>query len=89
MNAIHAMEKGVIVLSGSEQIAMEYLDMVECPVINIRPDVKQIENQIVDLINMPPPKFNALKALTLKYVRNNHNNVFIATRFCNEIYSLH
>jgi CMP-2-keto-3-deoxyoctulosonic acid synthetase len=55
MNAINAMERGIMVQSGSENIAMKYLNInniKNSAVINIISDANQIENEIIKLINM-------------------------------------
>jgi hypothetical protein len=83
MNAIHAMEKGVIVLSGSEQIAMEYLGVLRCPVINITPDVKQIIDSIEDIITTEAFYQKRIKREIIKYVIKNHNHKIIAQKIIN------
>ncbi len=79
MNAIFALENGVIVFSGAEPIAMKYLSIQDNPVINIKPDSKQIFEQIKSLIKAND--FSVLKKKSLEYAKNIHDVYIIAQRF--------
>jgi len=81
MNAINAMERGKIVLSGSEDVAMKYLNIQNSAVINILPDTNQIENEIIKLINMSPDQLLELKKQSYRQVKDIHDNNKIAKRF--------
>ncbi|MFD2442765.1 glycosyltransferase [Bacillus sp. CGMCC 1.16607] len=50
MNAVYSMAKGKIVMSGSEPEALKELELGNCPVINITPDVNQILNQFENIL---------------------------------------
>lgn len=83
MNALFAMEQGVIVLSGSEKETLKYSNLENCPVINITPCVKQIEEEITRLINYSEIDLCKLKKLSLDYAKHTHGlqiitNLFVA-----------
>ncbi len=86
MNAIFSMQKGIIVLSGSEEVAMNYIGVKDCPVINIVPDGQQIANKLKDLIVLPRKDLDILKRKCVSYVQHYHNSDLIATNFL-EIYN--
>jgi len=81
MNAINAMERGIIVLSGSEDVAMKYLSIKNSAVINILPDANQIEDEIIKLINMSPDQLLELKKQSYRQVKDIHDNSKIAQKF--------
>lgn len=53
MNAIYSMAMGKVVLSGNESEIQEELKIKSIPVINIRPDIEDIEKKIEYLIENP------------------------------------
>ncbi len=53
MNAIYSMAMGKVVLSGNELENQEELNLKSIPVINIRPDIEDIEKKIEYLIENP------------------------------------
>lgn len=78
MNAIFALEKGVVVLSGAEQAFLDYNGLKDCPVINIVPNTNQIQKELTALINLSQEDFNILKEKSLEYVCANHDPEKIA-----------
>ncbi|MEX2409760.1 MAG: glycosyltransferase family 4 protein [Candidatus Paceibacterota bacterium] len=72
MNAIFAMERGVIVLSGAEETAVKYYGIENIPIINIKPNSEQIFIELKRLIEMSDNKIYKLKIESLSYVRNFH-----------------
>jgi len=80
MNALVAMSKGLIVLSGSEPEAMEYLGVEDCPIINIVPDENQIYSVLLKLIT-DKRSCQELKRRSLDYVDKYHNAEIIAHTF--------
>ena len=88
MNAIFALEKGVIVLSGAEKEEMEDAGIEECPIINIIPDHQQIQKEIIRLINLSDKEITLLKEKSAVHSRNYHNPVNIAKDFCKSYQNL-
>lgn len=85
MNAILAMERKIIVLSGSEIEANIYNDFKSNPVINIVPNPSQIFQEIEKLILMSDTELNSLKLDMFNHVNEYHNNNKITNKFI-EIY---
>lgn len=81
MNAIFAMENSCIVLSGSEKKSMDYLKFDNCPVINILPNVNDIYNKILTIINLEKNQIEILKHQSLSFVEENHSAKKIANSF--------
>lgn len=81
MNALFGMERSIIVLSGSEKIAMEYLGAKNCPVVNIEPDMKQIFETLDLLLKLSKVEINKLKTKSASYVDSFHNPANIANKF--------
>jgi hypothetical protein len=82
MNAIFALEKGIIVLSGAESVAIKYLNVQNCPVINIKPDSEDIFNKLEVLVNSD--EIIKLKETSLDYARTVHDRNLIAQKFLKE-----
>jgi len=82
MNTIFALEKGIIVLSGAESVAVKYLNVVNCPVINIKPDSEDIFKKLEKLIKSDEIK--KLKETSLDYVKFVHDRISIAKNFLKE-----
>ena len=82
MNTIFALEKGIIVLSGAESVAIKYLNVVNCPVINIKPDSEDIFKKLQELINSSEIK--ELKENSHDYARAVHDRNLIAQKFLKE-----
>lgn len=83
MNAIFGMERGIIVLSGSEKIAMDYIGIKESAVLNIIPSQEQIESVLVSLLDLNENSIHELKLKSLKQVQNIHDRTLVARSFCN------
>ncbi len=80
MNALFAMSKGAIVLSGSEPEAMEYINVENCPIINIIPDEDQIYSTLVNLIESRN-QIPAIKEKSWDFVKKYHDADLIADDF--------
>lgn len=87
MNAIFAMEKSKIVFSGIEPESFSYFKLKSSPIINIRPDVSNIINEIIQLIENKP-RIEILKNDSLSYVKEYHNPQKIALKFENIYHKL-
>lgn len=72
MNAIIGMENGLIVLSGNEKVAQEYLMCETAPVVNITPNPDQIFKAIEQLVLAEKTHLLSLKERSVEYVKNNH-----------------
>lgn len=79
MNTIFALENGVIVFSGAESDAKEYLKIKDSPVINIRPDSNHIYQQIKKLITIGNCEY--LKIQSVEYVKDIHDVHQVAFQF--------
>lgn len=79
MNALYGLAQGKVVLSGNEvENQKEY--GTRCPIINIKPDINQIYEQLERLVSNP----NMIEALSLKsreYVENVHDSKVIAQKY--------
>jgi hypothetical protein len=89
MNAILSMERGCIVLSGSEDKAMEYLGFNRVPVINILPNEDDIVYKIENLLLFTNDQLYELKLQSRLHVTRNHNQEDIALKFINTYNHIH
>lgn len=80
MNALIAMSKGLVVLSGSEPEALDYLEVEDCPVINIIPDENQIYSVLSKLIQ-ERSSLTEIKKKSISFVTKYHNAEVIAHNF--------
>lgn len=53
MSAAYGLAKGKVVLSGLEEITKEEAHYAECPIINIKPNVAHIEEELEKLLQQP------------------------------------
>lgn len=81
MNAIFAMEKGVIVLSGAEKEALDHVDIEDIPVVNITPNIDDIFTKLEEIINLKASEINKKKYLSKEYVKKRHDPILIAMKF--------
>ena len=82
MNTLYSLSKGKLVMSGSEPEALEELgiDESKCPILNIQPDVNQIYEQLVLLLE----KRNEIRDLgydSRKFVEKYHDSEIIAKKY--------
>ena len=80
MNAILALEKGVVVLSGAEDVAMAYLNVESSAVINIKPSIDEIVAKLEKIIQNKN-QLSLLKKHSINYVKKYHNPKLIAKEF--------
>lgn len=88
MNAIFALEAGKVVMSGAEDIAIKFHGHKYMPIINIKPDKKQIIEEIEKIINMSPKEVYDLKMNGQIFVKNFHHPNIVARRLL-EYYKNH
>lgn len=50
MNALYAMAMGKVVMGGAEDVVKETFGLMDCPIINIKPDSNDIINKIENII---------------------------------------
>ena len=81
MSAITALQMGVITMSGAESIAINSLNDGKCPVINIKPSVKDIYRKILVILNMSEEQINELKESSQYWAYKIHRNSFITEKF--------
>ena len=80
MNALFSMAKGKIVMGGAEPIANQELDYTYNPAYNICPDIKQIEECIVNVIENRS-KIEELGFQSRKFVEEYHDYIDIAKKY--------
>lgn len=81
LNALFAMSLGKIVMSGNElDQGLDYNE--KCPVINIKPSVKQIVS-VLELLLTNRNKIKSLGYQSRKYVEDYHSHLKIAKEFIN------
>jgi hypothetical protein len=80
MNALISMAKGKLVMSGAEDEIFPFYKYGPCPIINIRPDVQQICEQI-EWVLANRDKITELGENSRRYVEMNHSHLVIAEEF--------
>lgn len=80
MNALISMAMGKIVMSGAEEEILPFYKNGPCPIVNIRPDVDQICEQI-EWIIANRERIPALGRSAREYVEINHAHVTVAETF--------
>lgn len=80
MNAIYSMAKGKIVMSGAEPEVIKELEVENCPIINIRPDVNDIVNKLEMLIENKQ-NIEQLGYESRKYVEKYHDYIKVAQKY--------
>lgn len=87
VNALVAMSKGKIVLSGAEPAAVEFMgiEQSECPVVNIRPSEKDIYDKLIALYEsrFALPEHSQQ---SIDFVKLHHDPIAIAHRYV-ELYN--
>jgi len=81
------MERGVIVMSGSEPEAMVYLGIKNSSVVNIIPDSEQILLELRKLVNTKVDQLVVLKRAMQQQSKTYHDPTKIAERFVH-VYSV-
>jgi hypothetical protein len=84
MNAVFALENGLIVFSGAETSATHFLKLKSCPVINITPDDSQIFNEIEKVILEGRENIECRKIFSRKFAHQYHDNLMVAQKFITE-----
>jgi hypothetical protein len=80
MNAVYSMAKGKIVMSGSEQEAIDELGLPKCPVINITPNVNQIISEFEKILidkNRIEEKGNESRA----FIESTHDYIKVSKQY--------
>ena len=82
MNALLALSKGIVCLSGGEPENYDLMGEKECrPIVNVTPSYDVVYRQLEKLVLMPKEKLQALKAESREYARRNHDNVRVARQY--------
>lgn len=83
MNALIAMAKGKIVLSGNEKSLKNFFgfDHQKIPVINIQPDASQISMELRTLLGKTTTEIDTLKQASIAHVSKFHDAKKIAKKF--------
>lgn len=80
LNSLYSMVQGRIVMGGSEPVANEHMGYDHNPAVNLRPDVKYIEEQIEQLI-AKRSEFEEIGFASRKLVENYHDLINVAKRY--------
>lgn len=81
MNALMAMEQGLIVVSGGEEESYAILGEKELrPIINVQPDEEDVYRQLEQLV-LHPERMAQLKRDSIEYVRRHHDSIKVAERY--------
>lgn len=82
MNALYSLSKGKVVMSGSELEALEELGIqqVNCPIINIQPNLNQVYNQLTFLLENRKNIEN-IGYKSRKFVEKYHDSKTIAEKY--------
>lgn len=80
MNALYAMAKGRIVVGGAEEECLQEFGLTDCPIINITPEVNDIYNKLVMILNR---KDEILEwgRWSREFVETHHDAVKIARQY--------
>lgn len=80
MNSLISLAKGKISLSGAEPIALEAMNIDNCPVLNIKPDSQQIVSSLEKLLENRNMLDN-YSFLSREYVEKYHDSNVIAQKY--------
>jgi glycosyltransferase involved in cell wall biosynthesis len=80
MNALQGMAMGKVVLSGSEQVALEAIGVDTCPVVNIVANSSDIVSKLEEFIH-DPSKLLIVGEASREYVERVHGHVAVASQY--------
>lgn len=81
MNALEAMNQGIIVIGGGEPENYEILDEKELrPIINVQPSYESVFQKIENLA-LHPEKIPELKRQSMEYIRRHHDYIKVAQKY--------
>jgi hypothetical protein len=82
MNALLALSKGIVCISGGEDVNYEMMGEYDCrAIINVTPSYHSVYKELERLILMPKDELQALKEKSREYVRRNHECVKVARQY--------
>ncbi|TBV27611.1 glycosyltransferase family 1 protein [Meridianimaribacter sp. CL38] len=81
-NALEAMAKGKVVLTGAEKEFEKFYDLKHQVAVNVKPDVNQIVNALSDLIENPEKIINISKSART-FIEDYHDYKKIAKKYSN------
>ena len=81
MNALQAMNMGIVVVGGGEEENYEILGETELrPIINVQPDEDDVYRQLEWLV-LHPERIAQLKRDSIEYIRRHHDSLKVAQRY--------
>lgn len=81
MNALEAMARGIVVVSGGEPENYEVLGETQLrPIVNVRPDEEDVYQQLRSLA-LNPEQVVRLKKESQEYIRRHHDHLKVAQRY--------
>ncbi|MEO0037647.1 MAG: hypothetical protein RIQ59_858 [Bacteroidota bacterium] len=79
-NALEAMAKGKVVLTGAEKEFTQYYNLTEKVAVNALPDVDYLINELEHLINNPN-EIIAIGTRARKFIEKEHNYIEVANKY--------
>lgn len=81
MNALQAMQKGIIVIGGGEPENYEILGEKELrPIINVQPNYESVRQELEQLV-LHPERMARLKRQSREYIRRHHDYIKVARQY--------
>lgn len=80
VNALLGMSQGKVVFSGFEKEVQEYYGIDYMPIVNCKPDFKQIYNNIEYLIKNPS-EIKKFSIQSKRFVKNFHNKTYVLNKY--------
>lgn len=82
MNALLALSKGIICISGAEPEHYDLLKEKDCqPIVNVEPTYDSVYKELERLILMPKSELQSLKKESRNYVLRNHDYMKVAKEY--------
>jgi hypothetical protein len=81
MNALLAMAKGLIVVSGGEPENYEILGETELrPIINVQPTEESVYHELEQLV-LHPERLEQLSKDSVRYIKKHHDHIKVAQQY--------
>lgn len=82
MNALEAMNHGIIVVGGGEPENYEILDEAELrPIINVQPNYESVVEELTKLVQADTKEIERLKKESIEYIKRHHEQLKVARQY--------
>ena len=82
MNALLALSKGIVCVSGAEPEHYDLLGENDCrPIVNVQPTYESVYKELEELVLMPKDELAKLKKESRDYVLRNHDYIKVAKEY--------